>query len=83
MITKGLSDVDGISRNQVVFSEKKNCAIVHLLGSIMADCRKYGKYFFEKMSQQHIRFNFLNSKVSDLAKIYETNLSLTGKTKEG
>ena len=50
----------------------------------MAECRKYGKYFFEKMLQQHIRLNFLNSKVSDLAKIYETNLSLMGKkTKKG
>ena len=48
----------------------------------MAECRKYGKYFFEKMLQQHIRLNFLNSKVSDLAKIYETNLSLMGKTKK-
>ena len=36
------------------------------------------------MLEQHISFNFLKSKVSDLAKIYETNLSLMGKkTKKG
>ena len=45
----------------------------------MADGRKHEKYFFEKMLEQHISFNFLKSKVSDLAKIYETNLSLMGK----
>ena len=45
----------------------------------MADGRKYEKYFFEKMLEQHISFNFLKSKVSDLAKIDETNLSLMGK----
>ena len=35
--------------------------------------------FLEKMLEQHISFNFLKSKVSDLEKIYETNLSLMGK----
>ena len=53
----------------------------------MADGRKYEKFltFFAKMLEQHISFNFLRSKVSDLAKIYETNLlSLIGKkTKKG
>ena len=42
----------------------------------MADGRKYEKYFCEKMLEQHISFNFLKSKVSDLAKIDEANLSL-------
>ena len=45
----------------------------------MVDGRKYEKYFFEKMLEQHISFNFQKSKVSDLAKIYQTNLSLMGK----
>ena len=45
----------------------------------MADGRKYEKYFFEKMLEQHISFNFLKSKVSDLATTDETNLSLMGK----
>ena len=48
------------------------------LESIMADGRKHEKYFFKKMLEQHISFNFLNSKVSDLAKIYETNFCLMG-----
>ena len=33
------------------------------------------------MLEQHTSFNFLKSKVSDLAKIYQTNLSLIGKKK--
>ena len=45
----------------------------------MADGRKYEKYFFEKMLEQHISFNFLKSKVSDLATTDEANLSLMGK----
>ena len=50
----------------------------------MADGRKYEKYVFENMLEQHISFNFLKSKVSDLVKNYQTNLSLMGKkTKTG
>ena len=50
----------------------------------MADARKYEKYIFENMLEQHISFNFLKSKVSDLATIYQTNLSLMSKkTKTG
>ena len=41
--------------------------------------QKNEKYFFEKMLEQRISFNFLKSKVSDLAAIYQTNLSLMGK----
>ena len=50
----------------------------------MADARKYEKYIFENMLEQHISFNFLKSKVSDLATIDQTNLSLMSKkTKTG
>ena len=45
----------------------------------MTDGRKYERYFFEKMLEQHISFNLLKSKVSDLATIDEANLSLMGK----
>ena len=49
----------------------------------MADDRKDEKYFFlKKMLEQHTGFNFLKSKVSDLAKIYQTNVSLMGKKKK-
>ena len=34
------------------------------------------------MLEQHTGFNFLKSKVSDLAKIYQTNVSLMGKKKK-
>ena len=34
------------------------------------------------MLEQHTSFNFLKSKVSDLAKIYQTNVSLIGKKKQ-
>ena len=68
LITECLSDVDGVSRNQVLFSEKlSNC----LLEFIMANDRKYEKQFFEKMLERHISFNFLKSKVSDLAIYYQ------------
>ena len=40
----------------------------------MTDGRKHEKYFLEKMLEHHTSFNFLKSRVSDLGKVYETNL---------
>ena len=43
----------------------------------MVDGRKYENFFFEKVLEQHISFNFLDSKVSDLAAICQKQSSLT------
>ena len=74
LITKYLNDVGDISRNQVLFFEK------------LSDCTSFGihngwwqkiwKKNSEKMLEQHIRFNFLKSKVTDLAAIYQKRTCL-------